>query len=542
VKQRNVLDNFEIFAEAPNSIPRLRELVAKLAVTGQLVRQDVMDEPISGLLNLITADKKKRLKTGSRRKSKTATPKEVSTPTYKLPNGWAVIHLGEWLDTNWGNTLLTKKSFSDRGFTAFSAAGPDGLIEDFEFDCNGVVISAIGARCGRCFVASGRWTAIKNTMTVVEFAPNTADMKFVYTVLSLADTFPRRGGAQPFLSLGDVRNALVPLPPLAEQHRIAAKVDELMALIDRYEAAKNAREETRRSFRDSALQALQDAVGADEVHKAWSLVSENMDEIFKEPEDAKILQGTLLKITLQGKLGAKETDPTPPLELLDNQTKMIAEDYSGRKRSEKGNGSIGRRFETPTGWKAMKLSEVAFVEMGNSPPGESYNTSGDGIPLINGPVEFSKPPDGPTIKSKFTTAPTRLCKKGDLIVCVRGATTGRTNIASFDACIGRGVAAIRGYDCQQYINLFMIDVGKDLLSAGQGTTFPAINMNDLRDLPIDIPSLAMQRYIVDNFVRIAGLCDSLEERLRACREINQLFVKSLLYELTQASSSSAIPV
>src|SRR5439155_1636751 len=95
-------------------------------------------------------------------------------------------------------------------------------------------------------------------------------------------------------------------------------------------------------------------------------------------------------------------------------------------------------LELPNGWARCSLIEVAEIEMGNSPPGNSYNERGEGVPLINGPVEFSPGPFGPTIKSKFTTNPTKRCRKGDLLICVRGATTGRTNIAVFDACIGRG--------------------------------------------------------------------------------------------------------
>ncbi len=77
--------------------------------------------------------------------------------------------------------------------------------------------------------------------------------------------------------------------------------------------------------------------------------------------------------------------------------------------------------------------------MGQSPPGDTYNENNEGVPLINGPVEFGPDPFSETIIGKFTTAPSKMCKKGDLLICVRGATTGRTNIAGFDACIGRGV-------------------------------------------------------------------------------------------------------
>ncbi len=92
------------------------------------------------------------------------------------------------------------------------------------------------------------------------------------------------------------------------------------------------------------------------------------------------------------------------------------------------------------GWQAKRLGEVCEIIMGQSP--DSYNVTGE-LPLINGPVEFSQGAFGKTIRSKFTTEPTKLCKEDGLTLCVRGSTTERMNIAGFDACIGRGVAAIR---------------------------------------------------------------------------------------------------
>lgn len=86
-------------------------------------------------------------------------------------------------------------------------------------------------------------------------------------------------------------------------------------------------------------------------------------------------------------------------------------------------------YDLPEGWVWVKLEDVAEVIMGQSPPGDSYNQEGLGVPLINGPVEFSKSPFSKTKKSKFTTQPLRMCRKNDLVLCVRGSTTGRINIA-----------------------------------------------------------------------------------------------------------------
>ncbi len=147
-------------------------------------------------------------------------------------------------------------------------------------------------------------------------------------------------------------------------------------------------------------------------------------------------------------------------------------------------------------WEQVKLKDVSEIIMGQSPDGESYNTKGDGVPLINGPVEFGPEPFSKTIKSKFTTQPTKYCKEGDLILCVRGSTTGRMNIAGFDACVGRGVATIHSEKYQDWINHCIDSKRDEIYKLGTGSTFPNISYDSLSNIPIPLPPLEIQREIV----------------------------------------------
>ena len=87
------------------------------------------------------------------------------------------------------------------------------------------------------------------------------------------------------------------------------------------------------------------------------------------------------------------------------------------------------------------LSDLIYLEMGQSPKGNSYNKIKKGTPLLNGPTEFGI--SHPTPQT-WTTQPTKISKINDLIFCVRGSTTGRMNWSDQEYCIGRGVCAIRG--------------------------------------------------------------------------------------------------
>lgn len=133
--------------------------------------------------------------------------------------------------------------------------------------------------------------------------------------------------------------------------------------------------------------------------------------------------------------------------------------------------------------------------MGQSPDGDSYNTTGQGVPLLNGPTEFG--PRHP-VPIQWTNSPTRFAEPGDVLLCVRGATTGRKNIANERVCIGRGLAAIRGIrerTSTEYL-WFVFDFVTDaLLKETAGSTFPNLPCDKLSAVCIPLPSLAEQERI-----------------------------------------------
>jgi len=124
---------------------------------------------------------------------------------------------------------------------------------------------------------------------------------------------------------------------------------------------------------------------------------------------------------------------------------------------------------TPEGWLVKPFGEIASITMGLSPKGDTYNEEGDGVPLVNGPVEFG---DRFTKAVKWTTAPSKLCKEGDLIVCVRGSTTGRYVKSDGVYCLGRGVCGIRS-TFQSFVDLLFRNELPALLAQTSGSTFPS---------------------------------------------------------------------
>ncbi len=132
---------------------------------------------------------------------------------------WTTSSLGDVTNVNWGDTTLTKSSYRNAGFTAFSASGPDGFIDKYDFDQDGVVLSAIGAACGKVFFATGKWSGIKNTICITP-KDSAVSAKYLYYFLNDANGWQKRGAAQPFIRQADARARKVRYPDLAKQQEL----------------------------------------------------------------------------------------------------------------------------------------------------------------------------------------------------------------------------------------------------------------------------------------------------------------------------------
>ena len=146
--------------------------------------------------------------------------------------------------------------------------------------------------------------------------------------------------------------------------------------------------------------------------------------------------------------------------------------------------------------RVVPLSSVCEVLMGTAPPSSSYNDSGHGVLLIAGAGDYGETYPQP---SKWTTAPTRVTREGDLILCVR-ATIGDLNWANQEYCLGRGVAGLRVHQRDldsKYLAFYLQYAKKDLARLGTGSTFLAIRRDNIESFEIPLPPLHQQKRIAD---------------------------------------------
>lgn len=145
------------------------------------------------------------------------------------------VQLQDVLDVQWGDTKTTKASYVPNGYLAYSAAGPDGFLTDFDYDSDGVVLSAIGANCGTTYYASGKWSCIKNTIRIFTKTDD-IDLKYFYYMTKMPNFWPVRGSAQPFISQTDIRELFVRIPDLKVQRAIGRIFHDLEKLVSLNEA------------------------------------------------------------------------------------------------------------------------------------------------------------------------------------------------------------------------------------------------------------------------------------------------------------------
>ncbi len=233
------------------------------------------------------------------------------------PNTWRRRRLGEVADVNWGDTSTTKASYSEVGFPAFSASGMDGHLPYADFDRTGVVLSAIGADCGKTWLAKGKWSCIKNTIRFWATDPE-VDTEFLYWLTRDPSFWPKRGSAQPFISQGDARAVEIAYPRLPEQRAIAHI---LGTLDDKIELNRRMSE---------TLEAMARA-----LFKAWF--------VDFEPVRAK----------MEGRWQRGQSLPGLPAHLYDLFPDRLVESELG---------------EIPEGWTIARAGEIYDVGIGKTPP------------------------------------------------------------------------------------------------------------------------------------------------------------------------------
>ena len=181
-------------------------------------------------------------------------------------------------------------------------------------------------------------------------------------------------------------------------------------------------------------------------------------------------------------------------------------------------------------WTAVNLGGLAVISMGSSPPSSSYNFHSDGLPLIQGNADTRNRRSVPRM---WTSTVTTTCDVGDILLSVR-APVGEISISDHDACIGRGMASIRARSCcsQAYLYQALQRAESQWLRLGQGSTFTAINRNDLRSLWIKMPADIDEQKAIAEVLSIADRqVEIIENKLGGLYRQKKSIMQKLMIEV-----------
>lgn len=360
------------------------------------------------------------------------------------------------------------------------------------------------------------------------------------------------GTAQKTVSLSALRSIPIPLPPLAEQHRIVARVDELMGLLDRLEAARGARDGTRAALRDAALAALRDAEDADAVKAAWTRIADHMDDLFTDPADVAPLRQTILQLAVRGRLVPQDPADEPASKILErmaDERERLASITKRRKSKALPPFEAGDEpFEPPTGWEVARVESVCDIGSGVTKGRKLAGRETVVLPYLRvanvqagylslDVIKEIEVPEEEIAKYEIRAGDVLMTEGGDWDKLGRSAIWG----GEIEVCLHQNhifrVRPLTADLSPRWLSMYTNSPdgrGYFQSCAKQTTNLASINKTQLRACVLPIPPCAEQVRILNVLDSIMGLCDELETRLAKASTTRAAFAAAAVHHLDAA--------
>ena len=448
---------YERVADAPGAVARLRRFVLDLAVRGKLVAQDAGDEPASELVKRVAAEKARLVKVGEIRKPRDLANGEGRKPPFDIPASWRWCRLDTVGAITGGGTPPAgdPKNFAEPGdgipwLTPADLGGyRDLYIERGSRDLTerglasssatmmpaGTVLFTSRAPIGYVAIAANPISTNQGFKSIVPYVPDCSR----FLALAMQTFAPDIDANAPGTTFKEVSGKIVagvpfPLPPLAEQRRIVAKVEELMVLLDRLEAVRTAREATRDRLTAASLARLTPSnTGPDVGHAAFPAGARfaltTLPALTTRPNQIKSLRQTILNLAVRGKLVGQDPTDEAASELLkriaDEKARLVKLAQIPREKPLPGLSEADTAFDLPDGWAWVRLGSLSqFVTSGSRDWAKHYSNEGaifvrmgnlskDHYRLRLDQIQRVKPPaDGEGTRTRLET--------GDILISITG--------------------------------------------------------------------------------------------------------------------------
>ena len=465
----------------------LKNSILQLAIQGKLVEQRPEEGTAEELFAQIQAEKRRLVKEGKIKKEKPLPEITEEEKPFEIPESWMWERIGEIFGLQAGKNITSANIYEEKSeqhpYQCFGGNGIRGFVATYNREGHFALIGRQGALCGNINLASGKFYATEHAV-VVDHYSMTDVLWSAWFLKALNLNQYATATAQPGLAVANIVKVLIPLPPLAEQKRIVAKIEELLPLVDRYE-------------------------------QAWSKM-EQFNSRF--PEDMK---KSLLQQAIQGKLVEQRPEEGTAEELFAQiqaeKRRLIKE---GKIKKEKPLPEITEEekpFDIPESWMWVRWGDLSqSIQYGyNAPAQESGRIKMVRISDIQGGKVLWD--SVPYCEIKEDDISTYLLGANDILFARTGGTVGKSYLVREvpEEAIYAGYLIRTRYSsllCPEYLKYFM----ESQLYWGQlrngtiATAQPNCNGKTLSKMVLPLPPLAEQKRIVEKLEQLLPLCERLK--------------------------------
>ncbi|MEL6553325.1 MAG: restriction endonuclease subunit S [Cyanobacteria bacterium J06621_11] len=551
--------HFETAFDAPDGIEKLRELILTLALQGKLVKQDSEDQSAQDLLSRLRKARLDKYKhqTSNSSEAKTMLRKlsklDILNSTNNLPTHWVTTHLIDCCEylvdchnktatyTESGIPIIRTTNIRDR---QIRHQGMKYISKDtYDFwsrRCppqSGDIIFTREAPMGEATIIPENMMCCLGQRTML-IRPMKEFIDPRYLLFSLTEPSLLKkaaagaiGSTVKHLRVGDVERLEISLPPLPEQCRIVAKIDQLMARCDELEKLRTERDRKRLTVHTAALNRLLTAQTRDTSTDAWQFIAQHFGELYAVKENVAELRKAILQLAVMGKLVAQDPSDEPANVLLKaietEKQRLIKEKKTRKPKPLPELLPEDLPVSIPNSWEWVRFEDIVDIGSGVTKGRKLQNRTLISLPYLrvaNVQRGYLNLKVMKEIEIPEDEVDKYALQKEDLLITEGGDwdKVGRTAIwnSEIPECIHQNhVFKARRYLQKQ--NIFWLEkflnstIARTYFAGAskQTTNLASINKTQLRGCPIPIPPLPEQHRIVAKVDQLMALCDTLEQQI-----------------------------
>lgn len=554
-----VSEQLPLLVVAPNGIKKLRELILELAVRGKLVAQDPGDEPASELLKRIAAKKKRLVAEGKVKPPRSLTEIGNGEISFDLPAGWRWARLADLVNVLNGRAYK-KEELLNSGtpvlrvgnlFTSNHWYYSNLALEEDKYCNHGDLLFAWSASFGP-FVWDGLRAIYHYHIWKLDlYAADYLEKQYLYKFLLKQTQEIKAAGhgvSMVHMTKEKMEKLTVPVPPLAEQRRIVAKVDELMALCDRLEAQQTDAESAHAQLVTTLLDSLTRASDSNDFAANWQRLSAHFHTLFTTESSIDALKQALLQLAVMGKLVSQDPNDESAgfwiARIGDEKTRMAKAGLL--KGSGNSNNVVDRDANAlPASWQWATLGELTLgMNSGWSPACEPVPSPADDVwgVLKTTAVQVLSylPEENKRLPAHLEPRPDAEVMAGDILF-TRAGPTNRVGVSCFvestrprlmisDKIIRFHPVEAGAYGRYIALCLNAGETAHYLETAKSGMAASQVNISQekLKLAPIPMAPLPEQRRIVAKVDQLMALCDQLKLSLSQARQLNEQLANALV--------------